>query len=104
MLQETYIYLNQINLVHSQYEFSREWLGKTKTYCSSLKSTGRSPSIKVLFTLKLRLEGLLARMDAKPEKMRLLGKQFNHCSDIKAIIKSIDAQIKQICSPAINVK
>ena len=99
MLFETFQYLNQINLVNTQYEFSRDWLGQTQSYYSALRSTGRQPSVEVLMRLKLKLQQVLRQFQANDRRLLLLGSAFDMRAGLKLHIDALDALIEQRCEP-----
>lgn len=49
--------LKAIKLCKSQYAFSRDFLGRSPSYMSHLKTTDKKPSTHVLMTLHLELYG-----------------------------------------------
>jgi hypothetical protein len=56
ILENAYITLCDHQLSQNQYDFSRRWLGMSRSYYSSLKATNGEPSIQALSKLFLRLE------------------------------------------------
>lgn len=97
MLDNIYRYLNQINLVRTQYEFSRDWLGQTQSYFSSLQSSGRQPSVEVLVRLKLKLQRVLSRCQSNDRHLALLGSAFDVRPELTRHIVALDAYIEQRC-------
>jgi hypothetical protein len=51
-------------LVESQYEFSRFWLGQSRSYMSCAKARKRPPSLLVLMRLSQRLASISAKYAA----------------------------------------
>ena len=60
ILKEVYAVLQQHHFVVSQYDFSRRWLGKSRSYLSSSKARQRTPSLDALETLGTRLNSFVA--------------------------------------------
>ena len=52
----TYEKLKDLSLVETQYAFSCNWLGKSKSYMAALKAAGRTESIETLTALVIKLE------------------------------------------------
>ncbi len=55
-LEKAFEALKQCRLVWSQYEFSRDWLGRSKSYYAYLKSSNAVPSTDALATLVVHLD------------------------------------------------
>lgn len=55
-LEDIYRSLKEQNLLQSQYEFSSQWLGKSRSYYSALKAQGRNCTIEPLLALQHKLE------------------------------------------------
>lgn len=55
--------LRQLGLVRSQYDFSRDWLGQSESYYSSLKARKGKPSAEALLCVYLMIDGILYRLD-----------------------------------------
>ncbi|MDK9723097.1 MAG: hypothetical protein OEL53_18165 [Rhodospirillales bacterium] len=55
ILKEIYTALHDQHFVASQYEFSKQWLGKSRSYLSSAKARQRTPSVDVLLALSTKL-------------------------------------------------
>lgn len=61
LLEEIYGGLLDMGLVESQYEFSRFWLGQSRSYMSCAKTRKRQPSVLVLMRLSQRLASISAK-------------------------------------------
>lgn len=55
-LDDAFETLREHRLVWSQYQFSTQWLGRSKSYYAYLKSSGSAPSAQALLTLVVRLD------------------------------------------------
>jgi hypothetical protein len=55
MIENIFLELRGIGMVHSRDEFSAEWLGRERSYLRCLRAKHRSPSTKVLATCAVRL-------------------------------------------------
>ncbi len=55
MIENIFLELRDIGMVHSRDEFSAEWLGRERSYLRCLRAKHRSPSTKVLATCAVRL-------------------------------------------------
>ena len=51
MVTDAYKHLRQHNLVRSQYDFSRNWLGRSAGYYGYLKSSGSKPTAGAVLAL-----------------------------------------------------
>ncbi len=64
LLEVIYRELRDMWLVESQYEFSRFWLGQSRSYMSCAKARQRPPSLLVLMRLSNRLASISAKYAA----------------------------------------
>ncbi|EME67931.1 hypothetical protein H261_21054 [Paramagnetospirillum caucaseum] len=64
LLEKVYEELRNMWLVESQYEFSRFWLGQSRSYMSCAKARQRPPSLLVLMRLSQRLASISAKYAA----------------------------------------
>ncbi len=64
LLEVIYGELRDMWMVESQYEFSRFWLGKSRSYMSCAKARQRPPSLLVLMRLSQRLTSITAKYAA----------------------------------------
>ncbi|ARJ67062.1 hypothetical protein WV31_15995 [Magnetospirillum sp. ME-1] len=64
LLEEVYGELRDMWMVESQYEFSRFWLGQSRSYMSCAKARKRPPSLLVLMRLSQRLASISAKYAA----------------------------------------
>jgi hypothetical protein len=64
-LESVYGLLRNLNLVKSQQDFSRHYLGTSDRYYAMLRASGRSPSAKVLANLAGRLRLLKQDLGAR---------------------------------------
>ncbi|WP_245651208.1 DUF6626 family protein [Paramagnetospirillum marisnigri] len=64
LLEVIYRELRDMWLVESQYEFSRFWLGQSRSYMSCAKARQRPPSLLVLMRLSNRLTSISAKYAA----------------------------------------
>lgn len=64
LLEKVYRELRDMWLVESQYEFSRFWLGQSRSYMSCAKARQRPPSLLVLMRLSNRLASISAKYAA----------------------------------------
>jgi hypothetical protein len=55
MIENIFLELRDIGMVHSRDEFSAEWLGRERSYLRCLRAKRRNPSTKVLATCAVRL-------------------------------------------------
>jgi hypothetical protein len=61
LLEMVYGELRDMWMVESQYEFSRFWLGQSRSYMSCAKARKRPPSLLVLMRLSQRLASISAK-------------------------------------------
>ena len=64
LLEKVYGELRDMWMVESQYEFSRFWLGQSRSYMSCAKARQRPPSLLVLMRLNQRLTSITAKYAA----------------------------------------
>ena len=64
LLEKIYGELRDMWMVESQYEFSRFWLGQSRSYMSCAKARRRPPSLLVLMRLSQRLTSISAKYAA----------------------------------------
>lgn len=64
LLEVIYRELRDMWMVESQYEFSRFWLGQSRSYMSCAKARQRPPSLLVLMRLSQRLASISAKYAA----------------------------------------
>ena len=57
-IERAYATLKQLGLTKSQYDFSRDWLGRCESYMSANKARGTEPSVQSLLFLDLRLQSM----------------------------------------------
>ena len=58
LLEKIYGELRDMWMVESQYEFSRFWLGQSRSYMSCAKTRQRQPSLLVMMRLSQRLASI----------------------------------------------
>ncbi len=100
IIEDIYIWLAQVNLVTTQYEFSEKWLGQTKSYFSSLRCTGNGAGIKALVCLRIKLQRLLERQNANERQIQKIGIAFDVRPKLKMHIDALDRLIEQRCLPS----
>lgn len=90
MIEDLYKELKEIGVVQNMSDFSREWLGKEKSYYRVLLSKRRVPSADAISFCASRLRSLPIPDDA-PQK-----KQFIRLSDlcIQALLSKHDDQCR----------
>ena len=76
LLEMVYGELRDMWMVESQYEFSRFWLGQSRSYMSCAKARKRQPSLLVL----MRLSQRLASMSAKYAAVATTDMEQNNCN------------------------
>ena len=76
LLETVYGELRDMWMVESQYEFSRFWLGQSRSYMSCAKARKRPPSLLVL----MRLSQRLASMSAKYAAVATTDMEQNNCN------------------------
>lgn len=64
LLEKIYAELRDMWMVESQYEFSRFWLGQSRSYMSCAKARQRPPSLLVMMRLSQRLATISAKYAA----------------------------------------
>jgi hypothetical protein len=64
LLEKIYGELRDMWMVESQYEFSRFWLGQSRSYMSCAKTRQRQPSLLVLMRLSQRLASISSKYAA----------------------------------------
>ncbi|CAA7622153.1 conserved hypothetical protein [Candidatus Terasakiella magnetica] len=64
LLEKIYGELRDMWMVESQYEFSRFWLGQSRSYMSCAKARQRSPSLLVMIRLSQRLVSISTKYAA----------------------------------------
>jgi hypothetical protein len=57
-IERAYTTLKNLGLTKSQYDFSRDWLGRCESYMSANKARGTEPSVQSLLFLDLRLQSM----------------------------------------------
>ena len=57
-IDRAYATLKELGLTKSQYDFSRDWLGRCESYMSANKARGTEPSVQSLLFLDLRLQSM----------------------------------------------
>ncbi|CAA7614256.1 DUF6626 family protein [Magnetospirillum sp. SS-4] len=87
LLETVYRELRDMWMVESQYEFSRFWLGQSRSYMSCAKARKRPPSLLVL----MRLSQRLASMSAKYAAVATTEMEQNNCrklSELNCIVSN----------------
>ena len=97
ILEETFELLRTYKLAHSQYEYSKYWLGMSQSYYSFLKASRASPSIAALTKLWARLDDKVLYLRSShcfpiSESLQKL------CSDLDLARARVLTQIKTNCS------
>lgn len=64
-LQNAYIILKTNNLTEGQYDFSRKWLGRDRSYYGSMKARQRQAGLRTMLTLAGNLTKALVRAKAE---------------------------------------
>ena len=85
LLEIIYRELRDMWLVESQYEFSRFWLGQSRSYMSCAKARQRPPSLLVL----MRLSQRLASISAKYAAVATTEMERTNCRRLAIIIEQI---------------
>ncbi len=92
----TYEKLKNLRLVESQYEFSKQWLGRSQSYMAAIKAAERNVSVESLTGLVLKLEAtareyeLLAQLNG--------GEHVTHYSgELRMLAKQVWGSIRQRC-------
>lgn len=57
-IEHAYRTLRELGLTKSQYDFSRDWLGRCESYMSANKARGTEPSVQSLLFLDFRLQSM----------------------------------------------
>ncbi len=89
LLEKVYGELREMWLVESQYEFSRFWLGQSRSYMSCAKARQRPPSLLVL----MRLSQRLASISAKYASVATTEMEQANCERLIAIGDQVDRSI-----------
>ncbi|CAA7614199.1 DUF6626 family protein [Magnetospirillum sp. SS-4] len=89
LLETVYRELREMWMVESQYEFSRFWLGQSRSYMSCAKARKRPPSLLVLMRLSQKLASISAKYAAvattEMEKANCRKLSELNCMAIRAI-------------------
>ncbi len=64
-LQHAYITLKSNDLTDGQYDFSRKWLGRDRSYYGSMKARQRQAGLRTMLTLAGNLTKALVRAKAE---------------------------------------
>ena len=87
LLEVIYRELRDMWMVESQYEFSRFWLGQSRSYMSCAKARQRPPSLLVL----MRLSQRLASISAKYAAVATTEMEKANCKRLAALLASISS-------------
>lgn len=91
LLEKVYGELRNMWMVESQYEFSRFWLGQSRSYMSCAKARHRAPSLLVL----MRLSQRLASFSAKYASVATTGVEQSNQFTLKSLVKLVDQEIRK---------
>lgn len=83
-LDEAYCTLRRFGLCESKVKFSREWLGASASYLTSMEARARQPHMTALVGLTARLELLADQLAVDPhhqEHVRLLNELIDDLWD-----------------------
>ena len=96
LLEVIYGELRDMWMVESQYEFSRFWLGQSRSYMSCTKARRRPPSLLVLMRLSQRLTSISAKYAAvaTTEMERV------NCNRLAALSDQVGTEIGQVSTSA----
>ena len=97
ILEEIYQWMQHVNLVRSQYEFSEKWLGQSRSYYSAIRCTGRHAGMHALMGLRIRLSKRLGSLDANERQTLKVGSAFDVRPTLKQHISALDRLIEQQC-------
>ena len=98
ILNEVYDLLKSKQLVSSESEFSRDWLGRSECYLRTLRFKGTTPSVGCVAICASKLQHYGQRMLATTEHKQL-GERFVGLSN--ACHRQINSQSKQLWMAAI---
>lgn len=83
-IHRSYDLLIRIGLIETKSQFSREWLGASDSYLTSLEARQRQPNMMAMMGLAARLELLTDRLAADPryhEQTHLLNRLLDDLWD-----------------------
>jgi hypothetical protein len=92
LLETVYRELRDMWMVESQYEFSRFWLGQSRSYMSCAKARQRKPSLLVL----VRLSQRLASVSAKYATMATTEIEKRNCIRLVALRDRVGNEIERL--------
>jgi hypothetical protein len=92
LLEVIYGELRDMWLVESQYEFSRFWLGQSRSYMSCAKARRRRPSLLVLMRLSQRLTSISAKYAA----VATTEMEKTNCRRLEILIDQVRGEIVSI--------
>ncbi len=90
LLETVYRELRDMWMVESQYEFSRFWLGQSRSYMSCAKARQRQPSLLVL----MRLSQKLASISAKYAAVATTEMEQNNCRKFRELNSIISNAVR----------
>lgn len=96
LLEGIYRELKDIGLAESQYEFSRFWLGQSRSYMSCAKARQRPPSLLVL----MRLSQRLASISAKYAAVATTEMDRANCARLAALCRQTRNEIERLSAAA----
>ena len=89
-ISEIYFQLKGIGVVQDKYEFSRNWLGRCRSYTSAIEASGRQASADALATLHARLGALVAHLENSQQ-----GASWNALSAQRATLRSLHGALRE---------
>ena len=93
--------LRELHVVASKYEFSSLWLGRCKSYTTSLEAQGREPSTEALAILYTRLGDLVAHLQAS-DGQRARGALEGSIQKLQQLQAQIGRQLSARCANAVR--
>ena len=96
VVEKIYEALRQAELTDSQYDFSANWCGMSRSYLSWLKAAKAHPSIEVL-------SKLLFRVQAEEQRLMEMGESLFpevHAHDAKQlqeIKRALQSELERVC-------
>lgn len=90
ILETAYETLKRCDRTQSQYDFSANWCGKSRSYLSWLKSADANPSVQSLATLLFRINAEMEKLKAAPdmEFPEVTEHDLKKLEDLKSLVTS----------------
>ena len=96
VLETTYLTLKKCELTDSQYDFSANWCGMSRSYLSWLKATKTSASIEALTKLLFKLRAEEKRLRANPGCIFPEVQEFD-AGQLRSLISGLERELERIC-------